>query len=55
MGIFVHEIVEICDPPVSWRLVDSWEDVEELGPLEVGLEADNILRQLLVVVAEQDL
>ena len=55
MGVLVHEVVEVCDLPISWSLVGHWKDIEKLGPLQVGLEAHNVLCRLFVVVAEQDL
>ena len=55
MGVLVHEVVEVCDLPISWSLVGHWQDIEQLRPLQVGLEAHNVLRGLLVVVAQQDL
>ena len=55
MWVLVHQIVVVSNLPISWSLVGRWQDIEKLAPFEVRLEAHDVLRALVVVVAEQDL
>lgn len=55
MGVFVHEVVEVSDSPISWGLVSCREHIEQFGPLEVSLETNDVLRMLFVVITEENL
>ena len=41
--ILVQDGIEVRDPPVQTLLVVNWQHVEEIVPLEVGLELDDVL------------
>ena len=53
--ILVQDGIEVRDPPVETFLVVDGQHVEEIVPLEVGLELDDVLHRLLIIVTEQDL
>lgn len=55
LRVFVHQVVVVSDFPVAGSLVLRGQNVKQVLPSQVRLEADHVLRWLVAVVAEKDL
>ena len=52
--VFIEYIIEVGDLPAELRLVGVREDLQEIEPADLRLEADDVLDLLLIVRTEED-
>ena len=54
MWVLIHKVVVVCDSPFARRLVNSGDNVKELGPFKICFETHNVLCHVLIVISQKD-
>lgn len=55
VGVLIHKVVEVGDFPFKRWLVIHGENPQQIVPLHVGLESDNVGDELGIITSEKDL
>ena len=53
VGVFVEDVIEVCDFPVLRLLIFHWNHLKQVKPLEVSFKPNHVLHHLLIVASKE--